>query len=380
MARRRRPAAADVLLALVLGVEMQLEVLLLAEGTRDDLLAAHLSMAALAGALVFRVVAPEIAAAVAIAVLSVLERLGPGVDADLVGPFFATLAITYSVGRHSEGRRFLVGMAVLVVGCAIAIRLDEPPGGAGDFLFAGTIIIGAPVLLGRLVRSRVKLNQALRDRAAAAEADREARAAGAVVAERERIAGELHHLVSDALAAMVGAATTAEELSRSRPEGAEAAFADVETTGREALGEIRRLLGVLRREDEELALAPQPSLVHLADLVARVRASGLPVELAVEGEQAPVPAGVDLTAYRVVQQALGGALEEADGRRAAVRLRYAADELALEVTDTGDAQPGGERPLLGMRERVALYGGELVAEPVDGSGYAVRARLPLERA
>ena len=159
---------------------------------------------------------------------------------------------------------------------------------------------------------------------------------------------------------------------RSRPDVAESAFASVEETGREALTEIRRLLGVLRRDDKELALAPQPSLAHVRDLVARVRASGLPVELEVEGEHAPLPAGVDLTAYRVIQEALGAP----DARRAKVRLRYDADHIALEVADLGDVRP----ELLGIRERVELYGGDLVAESVSGSGYAVRARLPLERA
>jgi signal transduction histidine kinase len=102
------------------------------------------------------------------------------------------------------------------------------------------------------------------------------------------------------------------------------------------------------------------------------------VNLDVEGERAPVPAGVDLTAYRVIQEALAGALQASDPRTAAVRVRYGEDELGVEVTDVGEASPDGERALLGMHERVALYGGELVAEPVDGSGYAVRARLPLE--
>jgi signal transduction histidine kinase len=230
------------------------------------------------------------------------------------------------------------------------------------------------------VRARVKLNQALRDKAAAAEDEREAKAAAAVAGERARIAGELHQLVSDALTSMVEHATTAEELARSRPEVAEAALASVETTGREALGEIRRLLGVLRHADAELALAPQPSLAHVADLVARVRASGLPVELDIEGESPALPAGVDLTAYRVVQEALAAALEAADARSAEVHVRYGEGELGLEVTDVGEAPPDGERALLGMHERVALYGGELVAEPVDPAGYAVRARLPLEAA
>ena len=209
------------------------------------------------------------------------------------------------------------------------------------------------------MRARVRLNRALHEKAEAVERDRAARAADAVAEERMRIAGELHHLVSDALASMVGQAGAAEQLVRSRPDVAESAFASVEETGREALTEIRRLLGVLRRDDKELALAPQPSLAHVRDLVARVRASGLPVELEVEGEHAPLPAGVDLTAYRVIQEALGAP----DARRAKVRLRYDADHVALEVADLGDVRP----ELLGIRERVELYGGDLVAESVSGS-------------
>jgi signal transduction histidine kinase len=259
------------------------------------------------------------------------------------------------------------------------VRLDNPPGGWDDIFFALTVISGGPMLIGRLVQSRARLNRALHEKALAVEADRAARAAGAVADERARIAGELHHLVSAALASMVGQAGAAETLVRDKPEVAESAFASVETTGREALAEIRRLLGVLRRDDEELALAPQPSLTHIRDLVARARAAGLPVELEVEGEHGPLPAGVDLTAYRVIQEALEGALDAPGARRAAVRLRYGDADVTLEVTDVGDARPGPERRLLGMRERVAIYGGELVAEPADGFGYAVRARLPLER-
>jgi len=281
------------------------------------------------------------------------------------------LLVSYSVGAHAEGRALVAGAVTLIGGSAIAVRLDEPPGGIADLFFAATILTGGPLLLGRLVRARVRLNQALREKADAAERDRAARAAAAVAGERARIAGELHHLVSDALASMVGQAGAAEQLARTKPEIAERAFASVEETGREALAEIRRLLGVLRREDEELALAPQPSLSHVRDLVARARASGLAVELEIEGEQVALPAGADLTAYRVIQEALGAP----DVRRATVRLRYGDDAVALEVTDLGDARPA----LLGVRERVALYGGDLVAEPAGGSGYAVRARLPLER-
>src|SRR5215217_2335184 len=319
----RRPAALDAALALVLGLEMQVEMFLV-DAPRGDVLVARAALLVLAGALAVRRRAPVIAVALAFAVLTVLERLGRPVDANLVGPFFATLILCYSLGAHAEARQFHVGLVVLVVATPIVIRLDQPPGGVGDFFFVATIVVGGPILLGRLVRARVRLNQALADKAVAAENDREARAAGAVAAERARIAGELHHLVSDALAAMVAEATTAEQLVSTEPDVAGRAFGAVEDTGREALREIRALLGVLRREDEELAFAPQPSLAHVAELVARVRAAGLPVELDVGGERMPLPAGVDLTAYRVVQEALAGALHAPGERTAAVTAKASA--------------------------------------------------------
>jgi signal transduction histidine kinase len=372
----RRAATLDLLLALALGIGMQVE-LLFVDAPRRDVLIARAAVLALAVGVAVRRRLPVSAAAVGLAVITIVERLDPSIHDGLVGPFFCALVVTYSVGAHAAGRQLVLGIVVLTAGATLAILLDRPPGGPEDFLFVATIVVGGPALLGRLVRARVQLNRALADKAAASEADREARAGAAVAGERARIAGELHQVVSDALASMVTGATTAERLARSQPGGAAQAFATVEDTGREALGEIRRLLGVLRREDEELALAPQPSLAHVADLVARVRASGLPVELEVEGEISPLPAGVDLTAYRLVQEALAAALHADDPRTAAVRLRYGGDELAVEVTDVGEAPPAGERALLGMHERVALYGGELVTEPLDGSAYAVRARLPL---
>jgi signal transduction histidine kinase len=374
----RRAAVTDVLLALGIGLEMQVE-LLFVDAPRRDVLVARAAVLAVAGALLVRRRVPVLAAALALTGITLLGRGPNDVSDNLAGPFFAVIFVAYSIGAYAEGRQLAAAAAVLLGGVIVAVRLDTPPGGWDDIFFALTVITGGPLLLGRLIHARGRLNRALHEKAVAVEEDRAARAAGAVVEERARIAGELHHLVSAALASMVGQAGAAETLVRDKPEVAERAFASVETTGREALAEIRQLLGVLRRDDEELALAPQPSLTHIRDLVARARAAGLPVELEVEGEHGPLPAGVDLTAYRVIQEALDGALEAPDERRATVRLRYDETHVALEVTDAGDARPGPERRLLGVRERVALYGGELVAEPTDGSGYAVRARLPLER-
>ena len=172
---------------------------------------------------------------------------------------------------------------------------------------------------------------------------------------------------------MVVQASGARRLAERDPARATDAFLAVETSGREALTEIRRLLGVLRRDDEELALAPQPSLRHVASLLRKVEAAGLPVELAVEGDERELPIGIDLTAYRVVQEALGGALEHGHAGHAQVRLNYAADHVDLEVADDGGAP---DRPLLGIRERVVLSGGQLRAGARRDGGHVVRARLP----
>jgi len=162
-----------------------------------------------------------------------------------------------------------------------------------------------------------------------------------------------------------------------------AVLATIEDTGRAAMAEMRRLLGMLRRSDDELALAPQPSLRHLDHLAAHVRGAGMPVDLRIEGEPCPMPPGIDLSAYRIVQEALTNALKHAGPARARVTVRYGASELEIEVTDDGaggpQGAPAGAHGLVGMRERVSLFGGDLATGTRDNGGYAVRARLPLSR-
>jgi signal transduction histidine kinase len=194
-----------------------------------------------------------------------------------------------------------------------------------------------------------------------------------VAQERSRIAAELHEVVARALRRMVVDADGAAALVDAEPARAPLAFAAVEQTGRDALAEIRRLLGVLRREDDELALAPQPTLAHVADLVRRATAAGLPVALHVEGEAVPLAAGADLTAYRVVQEALAGAVREGAAASARVTVSYGPDAVDLEVADDGSARPAP----LGIAERVALYGGELRTTTARDGGQTLRARLPL---
>jgi signal transduction histidine kinase len=284
--------------------------------------------------------------------------------------------VLYSAGRHAEGWRVLaagvVAWALGIVGTAI----DDYSNSAVDYVFGAIVIAFGPIALGRFIRHRTELNERLRLKAERLRQDRAAQAERAAAEERTRIAGELHDVVAHAMSAMVVQASGARRLAEKDPERARDAFGAVETTGREALTEIRRLLGVLRRGDEEIALAPQPSLRHLGALVARTRAGGLPVGLEVEGEERPLPAGVDLTAYRLVQEALSGAVAQGAAGSAEVVVRYRPDGLEVEVLDDGD-EGGDERALPGVRERVALYGGQLQARRRRNGGHAVRARLPV---
>jgi signal transduction histidine kinase len=311
-----------------------------------------------------------VAAALVFAALTVMERLSDTTDTSLVGPYISAFIVSYSIGANLEGRRLAMGTAWLVVLVSVMGLLD-PASDSLNLVWGWLVIVAAPVLAGRLLRDRARLARALRE--AASEEDGEPWAERAVAEERSRIAGELHDVVARALRRMVVDADGAGTLVDAEPARAALAFGAVEQTGRDALAEIRRLLGVLRREDDELALAPQPTLAHVADLVRRARAAGLPVELRVEGAAAPLPAGVDLTAYRVVQEALAGALREGAAAGAWVAVRYGADAVELEVLDDGAARPAP----MGIAERVAMYGGELRTASRRDGRQALRARLPL---
>jgi signal transduction histidine kinase len=228
-----------------------------------------------------------------------------------------------------------------------------------------------------MLRSRLRLTEALREKVAIAEADRSDRASEAIAEERTRIASELHDLVAHALGAMTIQASAARRLAEVDATRAATAFEAVETTGRDALGELRTLLEVLRDDETEPSAAPQPSLDALPQLVERARAIGLGVSLDVEGVRpAGLPASVDLTAYRVVQDALRAAREEGGAGSATVTVRYRGDRVEIEVVD--DGLRVAERRLLGLRERVRLYGGEVSSGALRPDGHILRARLPLE--
>jgi len=293
---------------------------------------------------------------------------------NMISPFFVMLFVLYTVGRHLEGRVVWLLTAYAMTWMVVSTAVDSADDSLGNYLLSAIALIGGPILLGRVLRNRAELNRTLHEKAVRLEDERFEKASAAAEEERARIAGELHDVVAHALSAMVVQASGARRLAERDPARASAAFLAVETSGREALTEIRRLLGVLRREDEELALAPQPSLRHVASLLRRVEAAGLPVTLAVEGDERELPIGIDLTAYRVVQEALGGALEHGHAGHAAVSLSYADAHVDLEIADDGGAPT---RPLLGIRERVVLSGGQLRAGARRDGGHVVRARLPI---
>jgi signal transduction histidine kinase len=364
------PARFDLLLALTLFALLELELALRPLG--DDRLAAHvLGLAVFAGLLVRRR-APEVTAVLVVGAACLYQRM-PALYEDGIMPFLVMFFATYAVGAYLEGRR-LVGGVLLTLALSALLGLTDPQGPpVGEFLGGVAIVVGAPLLIGMTLRSRGRTARALREKARRAEDERARVAAEAVEAERNRVAGELHDVVAHALSAMVIQASAARRTVASDRAAASGAFAAVEHTGRDALAEIRSLLGVLRQEDDEVALAPQPSLAHVESLLARVQAAGLPVTLRVEGERRPLPAGADLTAFRTVQEALHEAMTPGGAGAARVRIAFSEGEVEVEVYDDG---PVGDRPLLGMRERVTLYGGELQATAWRRGGHLVQVRLP----
>jgi signal transduction histidine kinase len=373
------PLRLDLLLGLLVLAETQVEALLVG-GTSRQQATAHLIGVGVAAcvALHRRATWPAFLAANAIFVIG--QGSGQAVTDHLVLPLFVILLVNVSAAAQIHGRAFWLVPLVTATAGVTGTAIDAYEDDASSYLLEVLVLCAGTAAAGRLLDSRLRLGRALREKAARLEAERAEEAGRAVVAERERIAGDLHDIIAHALTGMVVQASAARRLTDRDPERARAAFAAVEDSGREALGELRRLLGVLRREDEELALAPTPSLAHVEALVRRASAAGLPSRLAVEGEAVPLPAGVDVTAYRVVQEALTAALRTAAAGRAEVRVRYAPGGVELEVTDDGHGGPPEGRALIGIRERVRLVGGELHVGSRRAGGHRVHARLPVERA
>ena len=299
--------------------------------------------------------------------------------------FSATLLASVLIGAYSAGaysKSRVWSLALVVVGAVAASVLL----GITRFM-NGVPGLNASIpltawLIGHSIRVHRRQVAALEERALRVERERDARMSAAITQERARIARELHDVVAHGVAMMVVQAEAARRMLRRSPEQAEGALRTVSATGSEALSELQHLLGVLGEGGPPPALEPTPGLRDLDTLIERVQAAGLLVELRLDGDVRSLPRGLDLTAYRIVQEALTNVLKHAGTSRVDVRLRYADDCLGIEVTDAGRAPAlpsnGPGRGLLGMRERVAAYGGELEAGPRPEGGFGVRVRLPLE--
>jgi signal transduction histidine kinase len=294
--------------------------------------------------------------------------------------WIALLVVFYSLGAHAERRRAIVVGAlggVAVVGGDLVKLIT---GGAGlEDTVPAWLMLAAAYGVGFALRGQRIQSALLTHRAERLERDREQKARLAVAEERSRIARELHDIVAHAISVIVVQAQAGQRVLEGEQASARESLGSIETTGRQALVEMRRLLGILRKDDRELALAPRPSLAQLDALAERVREAGLPVELRVEGDAKPLSPGVDLSAYRIVQEALTNALKHAGPASALVVVRYRPEAVELEISDDGRGPVDGREPghgLVGMRERAALVGGNVESGTNGGSGYTVRARLP----
>jgi len=306
------------------------------------------------------------------AIVVIANDIAGGEAFDAFVPFLAVLIGVFTLAARAGTRELIVGSALMAVAIGVTAAGADNPG--GSLIFSLLFGLAFPVAAGLSYGARTRLTRRLHERAMELEIDRERRARDAVAAERRRIAGELHDVVTHSVSVMVVQAAAARRLVPTDPERAREAMVAIERTGREALNEMRRLLGILRRDDED-ALSPQPTLRRL-DLIAQQ--SGMRVDVRVEGEPGAIPPGLDVAAYRVVQEALR-AMQRAGGDGAAVTVRYSRRGIELEVS--GDAavyeDHDAEVRLVGTRERIALFGGELHAGRRRGGGWGLRARLPL---
>jgi signal transduction histidine kinase len=362
----------DLALALVLATFGVVELWLVDVGPKPIAVPASL----VAGlALYWRRVAPLAVAAAVFGAVAGESLLGVSLDRP-DSPLLVALAATYAVAAYRDLRIALAGMAIALAGIWIGVA-GQTTNNHSDFAFAA-VVVSAGWLVGRGMRGRVRQTAELAERTRQLEEAREAERLAAVAEERRRIARDLHDVIAHSVSVMVVQAGAAEDIFARNPEGVLEPIRAVQETGRAALVEMRRLLGLLR-EDGELGLAPQPRLADLDALAEQMRLAGLPVEVELEGNPRPLPIGVDLSVYRIAQEALTNALKHAGPARARLVLRYRESEVELEVVDDGSSSANGDggHGLIGMRERVAVFGGTLEADRLPEGGFRVLARLPV---
>jgi signal transduction histidine kinase len=305
-----------------------------------------------------------------------------GGDPEAPTSLVATLLAVYSVAAHFDRRRAaFAGALGVAVPCVVEVTADN-----GDVydLWVIVPVFAVPWLAGRMVRASRRQGDRLRTLTERLERERDARVRLALIEERTRIARELHDSIAHAVSVMVLQAGAAEQVLATAPDRAREAAKAIEELGRQALGELRRMLGVLGADEPVGVLAPPVGLGHLDSLIAHVRQAGLPVRLQVHGVPARLPGGVEISAYRIIQEGLTNTLKHAGKVPTTVTLDYGRDILEVEIVDSGGGPreaslDGPGQGLIGMRERVALYGGTLDAGRGADGGYVVRARLNFEQ-
>lgn len=304
-------------------------------------------------------------------------------DGYLFVGYVAALLLLYSLAAEVGDLRAVAAVVVYVLAVAI-VGLVQGDGTIGEWL-GGFIVVLSPALVGRLMRHQHEQSRRLEHLNRELERERERAEQRAVDEERARIARELHDVVAHGIGVIAVQADAAEAALEGDPARAEAPLRTIRGSARDALLEMRRMLGVLRPGADADGRAPQPRLGQLVDLLGHVRAAGVPAELTVEGEPRPLTSSLDLTAYRIVQEALTNARKHAPGARVEIAVSWTESELEITVRDDGpgpaaNGERGGGHGLVGMRERVRIHCGTLQAGRANGGGFEVVARLPIEDA
>jgi signal transduction histidine kinase len=294
--------------------------------------------------------------------------------------FVLGMAAAFLLGNLHDGLKARIGLAI-VVGSAATIVYNAPDRSASEQIFI-PLLFGVCWLAGFALHGRVVQAEAAELRAAQAEREREAAARLAVAEERARIARELHDVVAHSVSVMVLQTGAVRHKLPGELDEDKDALRHVERTGRAALAEMRRLLGAMRDDGDGVELGPQPGVDALDALLDEVGRAGLPAQLHVDGEPVPLPRALDLSAYRIVQEGLTNALKHARASHADVTLSYAPQELRIEVRDDGvgtAASDGRGHGLVGVRERVKIYGGKMTAGAAPEGGFVLSTRLPIDR-
>jgi signal transduction histidine kinase len=304
------------------------------------------------------------------------------VDGQLVAfttsTFVLGMAAAFLLGNVHNAGRARIGLVVVLV--AEVIIVHNIPGHPSSQLVFIPILFGICWVAGFALRERAEEAEAALVRASEAERDREVATRIAVSEERARIARELHDIVAHAVSVMVLQVGAVRHKLRDTPGEDRDVLMGVEQTGRAALAEMRRLLAVMRRDSDDVELTPQPGLDGLDSLVKRIERTGLPVRVRIDGEPFPLPRGIDLSAYRIVQEGLTNTVKHSAASHAEVTVRYARDEIRIDICDDGqgaETSDGLGHGLIGVRERVNLYGGEMSAGTVNGRGFVLSTRLPV---